>query len=61
MSALHFGEARKNSAHAEVGGFSAVDAGEERVGEAVDHLRAIMALDEGCYAFVGIGSAWGMK
>ena len=38
VSALHFGKARKNGADAEAGGFSAVDAGEERVGEAVDHF-----------------------
>ena len=38
MSAFHFGEAGKNGADAEAGGFSAVDAGEERVGEAVDHF-----------------------
>ena len=45
VSALHLGEAGKHGAHAEAGGFSAVDAGEERVGEAVDHLRAVVALD----------------
>ena len=39
VRAFHLREARKNGAHAEAGGFSAVDAGEQRVGEAVDHLR----------------------
>ena len=43
---FHLCEAREHGANAEVGGFSAVDAGEERVGEAVDHLGTIMAFDE---------------
>jgi hypothetical protein len=51
--ALHFGDAGKDGADAEAGGFSAVDAGEERVGEAVDHFCAVVARDERGYAFVG--------
>ena len=39
VRALHFGESRKHGADAEAGGFSAINAGEQRVGEAVDHLR----------------------
>ena len=46
MSALHLGEAGEDGAHAEVGGFAAVDAGEERVGEAIDHFSAVVALDQ---------------
>ena len=61
MSALHLGEAGKNGAHAEAGGFAAVNAREEWVGEAIDHLRAVVALDERSDAFVGIGGTRGMK
>ena len=61
VGALHLGETGKNGADAEVGGFSAVDAREKRVGEAVDHFRAVMALDERCDAFVGMGGARGME
>ena len=61
MSALHFGEAGKHGAHAEAGSLSAIDSGEERVGEAVDHLRAVMSLDQGGYAFIAIGGAGGME
>ena len=46
VRAFHLRKARQNRADAEVRGFSAVDAGEQRVGEAVDHLRAVVALDE---------------
>ena len=45
MSALHLGEAGKNGANAEAGGFSAVNAGEEWVGKAIDHLGAVVAFD----------------
>ena len=61
MSALHLGEAGKHGAHAEAGGFAAVNAGEEWVGEAVDHLCAVVAFDQRGYAFVGFGGARGMK
>ncbi len=61
VSALHFGEAGKDGAHAEAGGFSAVDAGEQRVGEAVDHFGAVVALDKRGYAFVGFGCARRME
>ena len=47
VRAFHLRKSWKNRADAEAGGFSAVHAGEQRIGEAVDHLRAVVALDEG--------------
>ncbi len=61
MSALHLCEAWKDCAHAEAGGFAAVDAGKQRVGEAVYHFGAIVALDERGNAFIAVGCAWRMK
>src|SRR5271167_4390635 len=55
VSALPFGEAWKDGAYAEAGGFAAVDAGEQRIGEAVDHFCAVVTLYQGRNAFVGFG------
>ena len=38
MLALHLSKARKDSSNAEVRGFSPVDTGKQRVGEALDHF-----------------------
>src|SRR5579863_1023511 len=56
VRAFHLSESRKNGADAEVGGFAAVDAGKQRVGEAVDHFCAVVTLDESGNAFVTAGS-----
>ena len=61
MSALHFGESRQNRADTEIGGFAPVDAGEQWVGEAVDHFSTVVPLDERCDAFVVLDGAGGKK
>ena len=61
MRALHFRKSGKNRADAEAGGFSAVDAGEQRIGETVDHLGAVVALDEGRDGLVVIDGARRME
>ncbi len=61
VSAFHLGEAGQDCAHAELGGFAAVDAGEERVGEAIDHFGTVVALDERGDAFVCFGGAGRME
>src|SRR4029077_8847603 len=61
VSALHLGEAGEDGTDAEAGGFAAVDAGEQRVGEAVDHFGAVVALDQRGYAFIRFGGARGME
>src|SRR5262249_43250132 len=40
---LHFSETRKNRSDAQVSSFSAIDSGEQRVGEAVDHFLSVVA------------------
>src|ERR1039458_1696164 len=49
------------SGGAEAGGFPAVDAGEKRVREAVDHLGAVVTFDEGSDGLVVIGGPRGME
>ena len=46
MGALHLGEAREYGSNAEIRCISAIDSGEQRVGKAIHHLGAIVALDE---------------
>ena len=60
-SALHLSEAWKNGANAEARSFSAVNAGEQRIGEAVDHLGAVVALDERSDGLVVIGGTRRME
>ena len=52
MAGFHLGKPRQNGAHAELAGFAAIDAGEQRIGQAIDHLRAIVALDQGGHRLV---------
>ena len=55
MFGFHVGEAREHGAHAEVGRFASIDAGEERIGEQVNHLRSVVTLDHLGHGFVGFG------
>ena len=61
MLGFHLGEAREHGAHAELRRFAAIDAGEQRVSQAIDHLGAVVALDESGDRFVFGGFARRMK
>ena len=54
---LHLGKPRQHRANTELRGLAAVDAGEQRVRQAIDHLRTVVALDQGGNTFVALRPA----
>jgi len=58
---FHVGEAGQHGADAQLRRFASVDSGEERIGEQVNHLGSVVALDHLGNGFVGFGLMWGME
>ena len=61
MFGFHVGEAGQHGADAQLRRFASVDSGEERIGEQVNHLGSVVALDHLGNGFVGFGLMWGME
>ena len=57
MPGFHFSEARKNGSNAEFAGSPAVNAGKQRISQAIDHLSTVVPLNQRGHAFVAIGLA----
>ncbi len=61
MGALHFGESREHGTNTEVCRLAAIHARKKRIGQAIDHLAAVVTFNESRNGFVVFDRARRMK